>query len=89
MLQHYHQLFGIVFAIATSIDALAIGVTVSIVKANILLAVTLIGLFTFVISFFGSIIGAKLGSKYESKAELIGGIVLVLLGLKFLLEAIL
>lgn len=78
----------LVFAIATSIDALAIGVTVSIVSANILLAISLIGLVTFAMSCVGSIIGAKLGSKYKNKAELIGGIVLVLLGIKFLIEAI-
>lgn len=78
-----------VFAIATSIDALAIGVTISIVSANIWLAILLIGFVTFLLSFIGSIIGAKVGSKYEKKAEFVGGIVLILLGLKFLFEAIL
>lgn len=77
------------FAIATSIDALAIGVTVSLLKANIWIAISLIGVVTFILSFVGSIIGAKIGSKFEKKAEFGGGIVLVLLALKFLIEAIL
>lgn len=77
-----------VFAIATSIDALAVGVTVSLLDANIWLAITLIGVITFILSFIGSIIGAKIGSKFEKKAELVGGVVLVLLALKFLIEAI-
>ena len=77
-----------VFAIATSIDALAVGVTVSLLDANIWLAILLIGVITFIFSFFGSIIGAKIGSKFEKKAELVGGIVLVLLAIKFLIDAI-
>ena len=77
-----------VFAIATSIDALAVGVTVSLLDANIWLAITLIGVITFILSFIGSIIGAKIGSKFEKKAEFVGGVVLVLLALKFLIEAI-
>ena len=76
------------FAIATSIDALAIGVTVSLLKANIWIAISLIGVVTFVLSFVGSVIGAKIGSKFEKKAEFVGGLVLVLLALKFLIEAI-
>ena len=79
----------LMFAIATSIDALAIGVTVAFEAPNdIWLSITLIGVVTFILSFLGSIIGAKIGSKFEKKAELIGGIVLVLLALKFLYEAI-
>ena len=77
------------FAIATSIDALAIGVTISLLKANILIAISLIGVVTFILSFIGSIIGAKIGSKFEKKAEFVGGVVLVLLALKFLIETIL
>ena len=78
----------IVFAIATSIDALAVGVTISILNASILLSMLLIGTVTFGFSFLGSIIGAKFGSKYEKKAELAGGIVLVALAIKFLIEVI-
>ena len=76
------------FAIATSIDALAIGVTVSMLGANIWIAITLIGIVTFALSFVGSVIGAKIGSKFEKKAELAGGVVLLLLALKFLIETI-
>lgn len=77
------------FAIATSIDALAIGVTVAFeAPQEIWLSITLIGIVTFILSFVGSIIGAKIGSKYEKKAELVGGIVLVLLAIKFLIETI-
>ena len=78
-----------VFAIATSIDALAVGVSISCLSANIWLAISLIGVVTFVMCFIGSIIGAKIGSKYEKKAELAGGIVLILLAIKFLLDALL
>ena len=78
-----------VFAIATSIDALATGVSIAMdPKANIWIAITAIGVVTFVMSFFGSIIGAKVGSKYGKKAELVGGIILALLAIKFLVEAI-
>lgn len=79
----------LMFAIATSIDALAIGVTVAFeAPRDIWLSITLIGVVTFILSFLGSVIGAKIGSKFKKKAELIGGIVLVLLAIKFLLEAI-
>ena len=77
------------FAIATSIDALAIGVTVAFEAPNdIWLSIILIGVVTFILSFLGSVIGAKIGSKYEKKAELVGGVVLVLLAIKFLIETI-
>lgn len=77
-----------VFAIATSIDALGAGVFLSIEGADIWLAITLIGLITFAFSFIGSIVGAKLGSKYKSMAEIVGGVILVGLGIKFLVEGI-
>lgn len=76
----------IVLAIATSIDALAVGVTFAFLNVNILLAVALIGIITFVISCIGVKLGNVFGDKYEKKAELAGGIVLVLIGLKILLE---
>ena len=79
----------LMFAIATSIDALAIGVTVAFeAPQDIWLSITLIGLVTFALSFLGSVIGAKIGSKFKKKAELVGGIVLVVLAIKFLLETI-
>lgn len=76
----------IVLAIATSIDALAVGVTFAFLNVNIILAVSLIAIITFIISCFGVKLGNVFGDKYEKKAELAGGIVLVLIGLKILLE---
>lgn len=73
-------------AIATSIDALAVGVTFAFLSYPIIPAITIIGVTTFVISFAGVFIGNFFGSKYKSKAELVGGIILVLIGLKILLE---
>ena len=76
----------IVLAIATSIDALAVGITFAFLKVNLILAVSLIGIITFVLVVAGTKIGNKFGDKYESKAELVGGVILVLLGIKILLE---
>jgi putative Mn2+ efflux pump MntP len=76
----------IVLAIATSIDALAVGITFAFLKVNVPLAVTIIGVITFIISLIGVKIGNKFGNKYENKAEIAGGIVLILIGLKILLE---
>lgn len=76
----------IVLAIATSIDALAIGVTFAFLKVNIMLAVSLIGIITFIISMLGVKIGNVFGDKYEKKAEIAGGVILIILGTKILLE---
>lgn len=76
----------IVLALATSIDALALGITFAFFDVNLLLAVAIIGIITFIISIFGVKIGNKFGDKYQNKAELIGGIILVILGIKILLE---
>lgn len=76
----------VVLAIATSIDALAIGVTFTFLKVNLLIAIALIGAITFVISLLGVLIGNKFGDKLQNKAELIGGVVLIVIGLKILLE---
>lgn len=76
----------IVLAIATSIDALAVGITFAFLNVNIVLAVSLIGIITFVLSFVGVRIGNVFGMKYKSKAEFAGGLVLILLGIKILLE---
>ena len=73
-------------AIATSIDALAVGITFAFLKANIVIAVLSIGIITFIMSFIGSKVGNKFGTKYEKKAQLFGGIILILIGLKILLE---
>lgn len=75
-------------AIATSIDALAVGVTFAFLKVNILIAVIFIGCITFVCSAAGVKIGSVFGTKYKSKAEIFGGIVLILIGLKILLEGV-
>lgn len=73
-------------AVATSIDAMAVGVTFALVDADIVPAVTLIGITTFVLSAIGLKIGNVFGTKYKSKAELVGGIVLILLGVEIVLE---
>lgn len=76
-----------ILAIATSIDALAVGITFALLPdTSIVLSVSLIGAITFVLSFLGVAIGNRFGAKYEKKAELAGGVILVLIGLKILLE---
>jgi putative Mn2+ efflux pump MntP len=76
----------LMLAIATSIDALAIGITFSFFEVNIFKAILIIGLITCCISTSGVKIGNRFGYKYQSKAELLGGIVLVILGFKILIE---
>lgn len=76
----------IVLAAATSVDALAIGITFAFLSVNIYTAVLLIGICTFIISSLGVKIGAVFGARYKSKAELAGGIILILLGIKILIE---
>ena len=76
----------LVLAVATSIDALAVGVTFAFLQVNIGLAVLCIGVITFVLSAIGVRIGHVFGAKYKSRAELAGGIILILLGTKILLE---
>lgn len=80
--------FGVMLmlAVATSIDALAVGVTFAFLRVDILPAVTLIGVITFFISAAGVKIGNLFGARYKSKAEIFGGVVLVLIGGKILLE---
>lgn len=73
-------------AVATSIDALAVGVTFAFLQVNIVSAVSFIGVTTFILSAVGIRIGNIFGAKYKSRAELVGGIVLILMGLKILLE---
>lgn len=78
----------LLLAIATSIDALAVGVTFAFLQVQIVPAVSFIGVITFIFSAAGVKIGSLFGTKYKSKAELFGGIVLVLIGIKILLEGI-
>lgn len=73
-------------AVATSIDALAIGITFAFLKVNIIPAVCFIGIVTFIISFAGVKIGNVFGARYKNKAEIVGRVILILLGLKILLE---
>jgi len=75
-----------ILAIATSIDALAVGITFAFLQTNIWSAMILIGATTFVCSIIGVFVGNSFGIKYKNKAELIGGIILILMGLKILLE---
>ena len=76
----------LILAVATSIDALAVGVTFAFLNVQILPAVSLIGVTTFVLSAVSVRVGNVFGSRYKSKAELAGGIILVLMGVKILLE---
>ena len=75
-----------ILAIATSIDALAVGITFSFLEVNIVEAITIIGVVTFIISAAGVFVGNIFGNKYKTKAEFAGGLILVLLGIKILLE---
>lgn len=76
----------LMLAVATSIDALAVGVTFAFLKVNIWFSVMVIGVTTFVFSFCGVRIGNIFGSRYSKVAEIIGGAILILLGVKILLE---
>ena len=73
-------------AVATSIDALAVGITFAFLQVNMYIALPLIGGVTFLLSFAGVKLGHAFGAKYKSKAECLGGLVLILIGLKILLE---
>lgn len=77
-----------ILAVATSIDALAVGVTFAFLKVEIISAVSFIGVVTFVCSAAGIKIGSLFGVRYKSKAELCGGIILILIGTKILLEGL-
>ncbi len=76
----------LLLAIATSIDALAVGVTLAFLGANIWLSISVIGIITFAISYGGVVIGNVFGNKYEKGAQITGGVILILIGLKILLE---
>lgn len=82
----FHFIKMSVLAIATSIDALAIGITFAFFKINIFKAVIIIGLTTFFLSMLGVKIGNIFGTKFKSKAEFAGGAVLVILGIKIVME---
>ena len=76
----------LMLAIATSIDALAVGITFAFLGVDIVSAIVVIGLTTFVISVAGVAVGHAFGARYEKGATIVGGVVLILIGLKILLE---
>ena len=76
----------LVLSIATSIDALAVGITFAFLNTNIILAVSIIGIITFLLSLLGVKIGNRFGNKYEKKAQIIGGIILIIIGITILID---
>jgi putative Mn2+ efflux pump MntP len=76
----------LVLSVATSIDALVVGITLPLITSSIVVAVIIIGLVTFALSYLGVFIGKKFGHFFESKIEALGGLVLIALGLKILIE---
>ena len=76
----------VMMAIATSIDALAVGITFAFLQVDIVPAVSLIGATTFVLAFAGVVVGNQFGARFEKPATVVGGVVLILIGLKILLE---
>lgn len=76
----------LVLSVATSLDALAVGFTLSLVIHSIALGVVLIGLITFVLSYAGYVIGKRIGHFFENKMEMIGGLILIVIGVKILLS---
>ncbi len=76
----------ILLAIATSIDALAVGITFAFFEINIFSTICIIGIVTFILSTLGVRIGNKFGDKFQNKAEIIGGLIIILIGLKILLS---
>lgn len=72
-------------AIATSIDALGVGLTFSLLETGIINLLIMIGIITFILSFVGVVVGARFGHLFEQQAEIIGGVILIGLGLKILL----
>ena len=73
-------------AIATSIDALAVGIGFAFLQVDIVIAITVIGITTFVLSIIGVMVGNRFGARYEKPSTIVGGIVLILIGHKILLE---
>ena len=76
----------LLLAIATSIDALAVGITFAFLNVKIIPAVSFIGIITFILSVIGVKVGSVFGSRYKSKAEFAGGLILIILGFKILFE---
>jgi putative Mn2+ efflux pump MntP len=84
---NFHDFFILLtLAIATSIDALAVGLSFAVLKTPIIKASAIIGIVTFFICIFGVFIGSKFGHLFEKQAEIIGGIILIFIGTKILIE---
>ena len=87
--EHFSSSLGIkemlLLSIATSLDAFSVGMTLSLLNMNIYLSVTIIATITFIISGIGVIVGNKFCIRYKSKAEIIGGSILIIMALKVLL----
>ena len=75
-----------VMAVATSIDALAVGVTMAFLNVNIVLAATVIGVITFLLSAWGVYLGSRVGDRLGSRVGILGGVILIALGIKILVE---
>ncbi len=88
--EEYHLHYGelLILALATSIDALAVGIVFAAAEMNLLLSVSVIGIITFLLSFAGIIIGNRFGGRLGEKAEIAGGVILILIGVKLLLEGL-
>ena len=82
----FHPVKMLLLAIATSIDALAVGITFAFFRINIFMAIAIIGSTTFLISICGVKVGNMFGLRFKSKAEFIGGVILVAIGIKLLVE---
>ena len=76
----------LILAIATSIDALAVGITFAFLDVNVVFAASLIGVTTFLLSFFGVKFGSIFGEKYRAGSQIAGGLILIVLGVRILLE---
>jgi putative Mn2+ efflux pump MntP len=82
----YNLLFIVGMAISTSIDALIIGVSFAFIQVNIFLSVLIIGFVTYVVAMLGMLFGKKFGKLFGKRMEIVGGIMLILIGVKILLE---
>ncbi|SBW12586.1 putative manganese efflux pump MntP [uncultured Eubacteriales bacterium] len=76
----------VVLAVATSIDALAVGVSMAFMDVNILLSAAVIGVVAFILSVVGGLLGKRLGCLFQKRAEIVGGLVLIAIGIKILVE---
>ena len=76
----------ILLSIATSIDALAVGITISLFNSSLFISAITIGIITFVLSIIGVLLGNKFGDKFQNKSEFAGGVILIIIGFKILLE---